>query len=70
MPDVNDVYLGNPCGTLPSAVFQETELPQNEREHMSYDLIRGLLAAHARECSFCLLANARRRDLIEIWYEP
>ena len=50
------------------AVFEEEELPQNEREFTSYQLIRGFLAAHAQECSFCLLADARRPDLIEMWF--
>ena len=49
-------------------VFHQEELPQNEGSFTSYQLIRGFLAAHARECSFCLLVDARRPDLIEVWY--
>lgn len=33
-----------------------------------YQVIRGILAANATGGRFCLLCDARRRDLIEIWY--
>jgi hypothetical protein len=33
-----------------------------------YQLIRNVLAAYAADASFCVLLDARRRDLIEIWY--
>jgi hypothetical protein len=33
-----------------------------------YQLIRNVLAAYAADASFCVLCDARRRDLIEIWY--
>ncbi len=33
-----------------------------------YQLIRNVLAAYASEASFCVLCDARRRDLIETWY--
>lgn len=33
-----------------------------------YQLIRNVLAAYAANASFCVLLDARRRDLIEIWY--
>jgi hypothetical protein len=33
-----------------------------------YQLIRNVLAAFASEAAFCVLCDARRRDLIEIWY--
>jgi hypothetical protein len=33
-----------------------------------YQLIRNVLAAFAADASFCVLCDARRRDLIEIWY--
>lgn len=48
--------------------FEAEELPQGEGEYTSYQLIRGVLAAYARQCSFCLLTDARRPDLIETWY--
>ena len=49
-------------------VFEASELPQTEREYTSYQLIRGILAAYATDRVFCLIADARRPDLIEIWY--
>ncbi|NYF50333.1 PGN_0703 family putative restriction endonuclease [Tunturiibacter gelidoferens] len=33
-----------------------------------YQLIRNVLAAFASDASFCVLCDARRRDLIAIWY--
>jgi hypothetical protein len=33
-----------------------------------YQLIRNVLAAFGAEASFCVLCDARRHDLIEIWY--
>jgi hypothetical protein len=34
----------------------------------SYQLIRNVLAAYAASASFCVLLDARRRDLIESWF--
>jgi hypothetical protein len=34
----------------------------------SYQLIRNVLAANAADAAFCVLLDARRRDLIESWY--
>jgi hypothetical protein len=34
----------------------------------SYQLIRGVLAAHTTGGSFCVFCDARRPDLIENWY--
>jgi hypothetical protein len=33
-----------------------------------YQLIRNVLAAYASDAGFCVLCDARRPDLIEIWY--
>src|SRR5882757_9380524 len=33
-----------------------------------YQLIRNVLAAYASDAGFCVLCDARRHDLIEIWY--
>ena len=33
-----------------------------------YQLIRNVLAAYAADASFCVLCDARRKDLIESWY--
>ena len=51
-----------------ACVFEEVDLPQTDREYTTYQLIRGFLAANARGGSFCLLTDARRPDLIELWY--
>jgi hypothetical protein len=49
-------------------VFSCEDLPQTRGDYRSYQLIRNVLAAHASDCSFCLLTDARRPDLIEAWY--
>jgi hypothetical protein len=51
-----------------SEVFDEADLPQNERDFKSYQLIRNVLAAYASSCEFCVLTDARRPELIEDWY--
>jgi hypothetical protein len=33
-----------------------------------YQLVRNVLAAHAADAGFCVLLDARRRDLIDAWY--
>jgi hypothetical protein len=49
-------------------VFDEDRLPQTERSFNSYQLIRNVLAANASRCSFCVLLDARRPDLVEAFY--
>jgi hypothetical protein len=49
-------------------VFQRRELPRWQEKYEGYQLIRNVLAAHALDCSFCLMTDARRPDLIEFWY--
>ncbi|HEY4009489.1 MAG TPA: hypothetical protein VGM11_05015 [Acidobacteriaceae bacterium] len=49
-------------------VFDFAELPVRNEKVIGYQLIRGTLAAHASGCSFCVCCDARRHDLIEIWY--
>ncbi len=49
-------------------VFDEERLPQSEDRYLSYQLIRNVLAAHALQCSFCVLIDERRSDLAEAWY--
>jgi phospholipase C len=48
-----------------SAAFQQ---PQTERDFLSYQLTRNVLAAYASGCAFCVLTDARRPELIEAWY--
>ena len=50
-------------------IFDITRLPRkNTGVIEGYQLIRNVLAAYASDASFCVLCDARRRDLIEIWY--
>ena len=50
-------------------VFDHEQLPQTGSHYLSYQLLRNVLAAHALHCSFCVLLDARRPDLIDAWYE-
>jgi hypothetical protein len=49
-------------------VFDSRSLPRSGNQYLSYQLIRNVLAAHAGEGSFCVLADQRRPDLIEAWH--
>lgn len=49
-------------------VFDLKLLPHKNDVYLGYQLIRNVLAAHAQECSFCVLADERRPDLKEMWY--
>jgi len=49
-------------------VFDVDALPEEGGELVSYQLIRNVLAAHATDCGFCVLLDARRPDLMESWY--
>ncbi len=51
-----------------SEVFDFQELRQTEERFNSYQLLRNVLAAHALQCSFCVLIDERRPDLAEAWY--
>jgi hypothetical protein len=51
------------------AIFDITRLPRKPTGIIQgYQLIRNVLAAYASDAGFCVLSDARRRDLIEIWY--
>lgn len=50
-------------------VFDVGSLPRAGESLQSYQLVRGILAAHAEpDGRFCVLCDARRVDLIESWY--
>jgi hypothetical protein len=49
-------------------VFESGELMMSGDVVRGYQLIRGVLAAHASCGSFCVFCDARRPDLIENWY--
>jgi hypothetical protein len=51
-----------------SKVFGHESLPQTANDYRSYQLLRNVLAAHASDCAFCVLTDARRPELIESWY--
>lgn len=40
-----------------------------EPAYESYQLIRNVLAAHAQDCSFCVIHDHRRPDLREAWFQ-
>jgi hypothetical protein len=50
-------------------IFDLTRLPRKPTGTIQgYQLIRNVLAAFASDAAFCVLCDARRPDLIEIWY--
>ena len=49
-------------------VFDCSELPIRNGKYEGYQLIRCALAAHALECSFSVICDARRPDMIEVRY--
>jgi hypothetical protein len=53
----------------PSGVEKSASLSEPSRTVIQgYQLIRNVLAAYASDAGFCVLCDARRPDLIEIWY--
>jgi hypothetical protein len=50
------------------AVFEREKLEVTRRGVRSYQLIRGVLVAHAVGGRFCLLCDQRRVDLVEDWF--
>ena len=52
------------------ACFFVEELPRTVTgDFQSYQLLRGVLAAHALGCRFAVVLDRRRNDLIERWFE-
>ena len=51
------------------AVFDPDRLPRRANRLQSYQLVRGILAAFAEECRYCLICDERRPDLIARWSE-
>ncbi len=49
-------------------IFDRDVLEVTRRGVRSYQLIRGVLAAHSEHSRFCVMLDARRPDLIEAWY--
>lgn len=51
------------------SVFALDELPVDNGQLRQYQLLRGVLTAHAEpERRFCVMCDARRPDLIDAWY--
>jgi hypothetical protein len=50
------------------AVFDRERLEISRRGFESYQLIRGVLAAHAAGARFAVFCDARRPDLVAAWY--
>jgi hypothetical protein len=49
-------------------VFDVDQLPVSGHSILSYQLVRGVLAAHHLARSFVVLCDARRADLVEDWF--
>ena len=60
------VWRGSSTG-VPGSETRAT--PARTTRYASYQLIRNVLAAHANDCAFCVLCDARRPDLQQAWYE-
>jgi hypothetical protein len=50
-------------------VARAREAESAEPGYAGYQLIRNVLAAHAEECSFCVVLDERRPDLREDWFQ-
>jgi hypothetical protein len=51
-----------------SEMFDCRQLPRIGLRFSGYQLIRNVLAAYALNCSFCVLVDSRRPDMVEAWY--
>jgi hypothetical protein len=51
-----------------SEVFEISGLPKQDGCFRSYQLLRNVLAAYQTGCSFCVMLDGRRPDLLDAWY--
>lgn len=52
-----------------ASAFDVDALPQSGESYLHYQLIRGVLAAHAEQGTrYCVICDARRPDLIDAWF--
>ncbi|MGB7267036.1 MAG: hypothetical protein WBC92_16090 [Terracidiphilus sp.] len=58
--------IGDPDSFAP---IDTTFRAPGDEGYASYQLIRSVLAAHAADCSFCVIHDERRPDLREEWFE-
>ena len=49
-------------------VFECSRLPKSNGRFLCYQLLRNVMAAHHYLGSFCVLLDARRPDLVELWF--
>jgi hypothetical protein len=49
-------------------IFESERLPRRGELYLGYQLIRNVMAADANQCSFCVMLDGRRPDLLESWY--
>ena len=49
-------------------VFECSRLPKSNGRFLCYQLLRNVMAAHHYLGSFCILLDARRPDLMELWF--
>lgn len=61
-PDISAPFA--PPEVSPAGGSEKSELG-----YASYQLIRNVLAAHAEQCSFCVICDERRPDLREQWFQ-
>jgi hypothetical protein len=53
----------------PASMRVDGSSGEGEAGYASYQLIRNVLAAYSRGCSFCVIHDERRPDLREAWFE-
>jgi hypothetical protein len=66
-PDAPDEAVAR--GFQAGIVARAREAESAEPGYAGYQLIRNVLAAHAEECSFCVVLDERRPDLREDWFQ-
>jgi hypothetical protein len=49
-------------------IFDTEVLPRKQKSFLSYQLLRGVMAAVEHDARFCLMCDARRPDLIARWF--
>lgn len=65
-PALLDEMRENSASALAAEAFNANRT--SEPGYQGYQLIRNVLAAHATDSSFCVLHDARRPDLRELWF--
>lgn len=69
----SDFQAGRPDLMARYPLFAETfdlaVLPRKQNSFRSYQLLRGVLAAVEHDARFCLMCDARRPDLIALWFQ-